>query len=83
MRYCPDNISRDTIRRDANLYEAYIANLLLRVTPLHYLQKVLSVFVRLGQRTYHDSCNSCVQRCVRGIIFGITCILVILSTITY
>ena len=35
MRYCPDNIGRDTIRRD----EAYIAKLLLRVTPLHYLQK--------------------------------------------
>ena len=36
MIYCPDNIGRDTIRRDANLYEAYIAKLLLRVTPLHY-----------------------------------------------
>ena len=50
MRYCPDNIGRHTIRRDANLYEAYIAEPLLRVTPLHYLQKVLSVVVRLGQR---------------------------------
>ena len=39
MRYCPDNIGRDTIRRDANLYEAYIAKLLLHVTPLHYLRK--------------------------------------------
>ena len=38
-RYCPGNIGRDTIRRDANLYEAYIAKLLLRVTPMHYLQK--------------------------------------------
>ena len=44
MRYCPDNIGRDTISRDANLYDAYIAKLLLRVTPLHYL---------LGQGTYH------------------------------
>ena len=50
MRYCPDNIGRDTISRDANLYDAYIAKLLLRVTPLHYL---------LGQGTYHASCNSC------------------------
>ena len=32
MRYCPDNIGRDTIRRDANLYEAYFAKLLVRVT---------------------------------------------------
>ena len=39
MRYCPDNIGRDTIRRDANLCEAYVPKLLLRVTPLHYLQK--------------------------------------------
>ena len=39
MRYCPDNIGRNTIRRDANLYEAYIAKPLLHVTPLHCLQK--------------------------------------------
>ena len=53
---------------------AYIAKLLLRVTPLHYL---------LSHGTYHDSCNSFAHRRIRGIVFGITCILVILNTITY
>ena len=48
MRYCPDNIGRDTISSDANLYDAYIVKLILRATPLHYL---------LGQGTYHASCN--------------------------
>ena len=56
MRYCPDNIGRDTISRDANLYDAYIAKLLLRVTPLHYL---------LGQGTYHASCNSFTHHRIR------------------
>ena len=74
MRYCPDNIGRDTISRDANLYDAYIVKLLLRVTPLHYL---------LGQGTYHASCNYFAHRRIRGIVFGITCLLLILSTITY
>ena len=74
MRYCSDNIGRDTISRDANLYDAYIAKLLLRVTPLHYL---------LGQGTYHASGNSFAHRLIGGIVFGITCLLLILSTITY
>ena len=55
----------------------------LRWTCVVILHKVLSVVVRLGQRTYHDSCNSSAHRRVRGIVFGITCILVILSTINY
>ena len=36
MRDRRDNIGRCTIRRYDNLYEAYIAKLLLRVMPLHY-----------------------------------------------
>ena len=66
MRYCPDNIGRVTIRRDANFYEAYIAKLLIRITrDCPTSKNVLSVVVRLGQRIYHDSCNSCAHRSVR------------------
>ena len=84
MRYCPDNIDRDTIRRNANLYiKCTLLNFYYMSRHCITSKKVLSVVVRLGQRTYHDSCNSCAHRSVGGIVFGITCILVVLSTITY
>ena len=55
MRYCPDNIGRDTISRDANLHDAYIAKLLLRVTPLHYLLGQGTFFYRLDR--VHRICS--------------------------
>ena len=54
-----ESIGRDTFRRDANLYEAYIAKLfLIRVRHDCTTSKnVLSVVVRLGQRTYRNKTN--------------------------
>ena len=53
-----ESIGRNTVRRGANLYEAYIAKLLLHVRHDCTTSKnVLSVVVRLGQRTYRNKTN--------------------------
>ena len=83
MRYCQDNIGRYTIRDMLTYMNRTLLNFYYVSRHCSTSKKVLSVVVRLGQRTYHDSCNSSAHRRVRGIAFGITCILVILSTINY
>ena len=83
MRYCPDNIGRHTIREMLTYMNSTLLNFYYVSRHCITNKKVLSVLVRLGQRTYNDSCNSSAHRSVRGIVFGITCILVILSTINY
>ena len=83
MRYCPDNIGRYTIREMLTYMNRTLLNFYYVSRHCITSKKVFSVVVRLGQRTYHDSCNSSAYRRVRGVVFGITCILVILNTINY
>ena len=69
MRYCPDNIGRYTIREMLTYMNRTLLN--FNYVSRHCItsKKVLSVDVRLGKRTYHDSCNSSAHRRVRGIVF--------------